>query len=497
MTTLYTIILFVYIIAMIVIGIIGAKKSKTSEDYILAGRKLPIVMMAFSVVAGFFGSEVAMGASGTAYTMGWVGGAGIPFGWTLCLIVMGVFFTKKMRAMRLYSIAEYFQVKYGKTVGVLSAILIVVGQLFWIAALNIGMAKTLSTFLGWDYNLSIGMGLLIVLIYTVAGGLWSGVITDCIQFVILAIATIVLMFVSVNAAGGWSNVVQTVPAEQMNFTVKDAATLIFVITGLLSPIFSGVVTPDGNSRLMGGRSPKASMKAAFLSAPLYLVLGIACMIIGFAGIVVFPNIADAEMIYPTFALEYLSPVFAAMVMIGLVSVVMSSADSALLASATMMTKNIVEPLKKKKMEDKKILWLVRIMVIVAGLAAVLIAVLSADVENAMVILNMITAGLWLALAPLIWFGFFWKKANKTAGVATIIFSIVFLLVWYSISTLVNPSFGSFMMSDLPGELICTPIGLLLFVIVAKATYKKDPPIELPVYDDEEEESKKAKQIAAE
>ena len=106
-------------------------------------------------------------------------------------------------------------------------ILIVVGQLFWIAALNIGMAKTLSTFLGWDYNLSIGIGLLIVLIYTVAGGLWSGVITDCIQFVILAIATIVLMFVSVNAAGGWSNVVQTVPAEQMNFTVKDAATLIF------------------------------------------------------------------------------------------------------------------------------------------------------------------------------------------------------------------------------------------------------------------------------
>lgn len=480
MTVYFTIILVIYLIAMLLIGAFGAKKSVSTEDYILAGRKLPVWAMAFSVVAGFFGSEVAMGAAGTAYTMGWVGGAGIPFGWAVCLLIMGYFFTEKMRAMRVYNISDFFAIKYGEKVGMITAVVIVIGQLFWIAALNIGIAKTLATFLGWDYKVAIAVGLTIVLIYTVAGGLWSGVITDVIQFAILSIATVVLAVVSVNAAGGWSAITAAAPKENLSLVPKDIGTTIFVITGLLSPIFSGVITPDGNSRLMAGKSPKASRNAALLASPIYLVLGILSMIIGFAGIVVYPNIADAEMIYPNFALDFLPPVFAALVMIGLVSVVMSSADSALLASATLLTRNLYRPLTKTKDEnDKKALFKVRMAVVLCGVFSIIISILSAEIENAMVILNMVTAGIWLTLAPLIWFGFFWKKANKTAGVITAIFSAVFLVVWYSISILINPAFtDSLKMADLPGELLCAPIGLIIFFVVGNATCKKDAPVEI-------------------
>lgn len=483
MTTMYTIILLVYVIAMLGIGFFGAKKSETSEDYILAGRQLPAWMMAFSVVAGFFGSEVAMGASGTAYTMGWIGGAGIPLGWSVCLLVMAFCFTGKMRGMRLYNISDFFEIKYGSTVGVLSSILIAIGQLFWIAALNIGIAKTLAAFLGWNYYAAIGIGLVVVLIYTVSGGLWSGVITDVIQFIILGISTIILAVVAVSEAGGWGNITAVVPKEQMSFSIKDTSTLLFAIGGFFSPIFSGVVTPDGNSRLMGGKSVKASIRAALLSSPLYFVLGIACMIIGFAGVVVYPAITDAELIYPSFAIDYLPSFLSALVMIGLVSVVMSSADSAILASATLLTRNVIGPLKKEKMSDRETLKLVRLMVVVCGILSLVIAFLSAEIENAMVVLNMLTAGIWLALAPLIWYGFFWKKANKTAGLVTTVFSCIFLLIWYSISTFINPSIGSISMSDLGGELIAAPVGMIIFYITAKLTSDKDKPVEITEYAD--------------
>jgi SSS family transporter len=481
MTTLFTVILIMYLILMIVIGFFGAKKSKSTEDYLLAGRKLPVWMMAFSVVAGFFGSEVAMGASGVAYSMGWLGGAGIPFGWTVCLLIMGWFFTEKMRKMRVFTISDFFERKYGKNVGILTAAVIVIAMLFWLAALFLGLAKTFTVFLGWNYTISIAVGMGIVLLYTVAGGLWSGVITDIIQFIILSVATLVLAFVSMRVSGGWDKIAQVVPKANLRFIPSDFRMIIFLLWGFLTPVFSGVVSPDGNSRLMAGISPKASRQAALLSAPLYLILGVLCMVIGFAGAVIYPNIVDAELIYPQLALDYLPPVMSAVIMIGLVSVVMSSADSAILASATLMSKNIYQPLTKANSENKSFLFIVRVCVVICGLFALIISFLSAQIPNAMLLLNMITAGIWFTLIPLIWFGFFWKKANKTAALWSLGFCCIFLLIYDVIALTVNPiiyNASELHLNEIPGEIICTPIGIIMFYFIARATYKKDPPVDI-------------------
>jgi len=481
MSAWFTVLLVIYLVVMVFIGFLGAKKSKNTEEYLLAGRKLPVWMMGFSVVAGFFGSEVAMGASGIAYTEGWLGGAGMPFGWAACLLVMGLLFTERMRKMRLYNISDFFARKYGEKVGMLTAIVIVVAMLFWIAALNLGLAKTFTVFLGWDYTISIAIGTIIVLAYTVAGGLWSGVITDIIQFIILSVATIILAIVSVKVAGGWSNIIATVPAHKMSFIPSDWRMLIFLLWGFLTPVFSGVVTPDGNSRLMAGITPKASKQAAFLSCPLYLILGLLCMVIGFAGVVVYPNIADVELIYPQFALDYMHPVFSAMVMVGLVSVVMSSSDSAILSSATLLSKNVYQPLTKADPNSKHFLFIVRLCVIVVGILAVIISYLSAFTPNAMLLLNMVTGGIWFTLIPLIWFGFFWKKANKTAASWSLWFCVIFLIIYNVLVLTWNPVIhhaSGLTLEKLPGELICSPIAFVMFYFIAKATCNKDKPVDL-------------------
>ena len=111
----------IYLFITVLIGWYSSKFVKNSQDYVLAGRKMPTFVVASGLFATWFGSETVMGASSEFLSHGLLGVIEDPFGASLCLLLIGLFFARPLYKLKLYTFSDYFSLRFGKKVEVISA----------------------------------------------------------------------------------------------------------------------------------------------------------------------------------------------------------------------------------------------------------------------------------------------------------------------------------------------------------------------------------------
>lgn len=176
-----------YMLIMLGIGYWTSKRIKGTADYIVAGRRLGWWLSIGTIFATWFGAETCMGSSRTANEEGFLGVIADPFGAGLCLILAGILFAKFFHQRKYQTIVDFFEVRYGKSVGRAMSVIYIPVYLGWVAAQLLAFGIILNKLTGMPEHTSIVVSTLVVVVYTYWGGMWAVSVTDLIQMVIVVV----------------------------------------------------------------------------------------------------------------------------------------------------------------------------------------------------------------------------------------------------------------------------------------------------------------------
>ena len=207
--------ILVYVLAQFFIVLLIARRSRGESDYLLAGRRLGPALATFAIFATWFGAETTIGAAGAVYGGGLADSTADPFGYALCLLLMGLLFAIPLWRRQLTTFADLFRQRFSAGVERFAAILLVPTSVMWAAAQIRAMGQVISATSTFDVEIAIAVAAAVVVAYTVYGGLFANAFTDLIQGVVVMIGLVVLLVVSVQAAGGFGAAIDAIEPERL------------------------------------------------------------------------------------------------------------------------------------------------------------------------------------------------------------------------------------------------------------------------------------------
>ena len=489
----------IYMIAVIVIGLIYARRAnKNSENYFLGGRSLGPWVTAMSAEASDMSGWLLMGLPGVAY---WCGLADAF--WTALGLAVGTYFNWLIVSKRLrrYSIRannsitlpEFFSNRFRenkKVIMTIAALFILVFFTVYASSCFVTCGKLFSTLFGTDYVAMMILGAVFVLVYTILGGFLAESASDFMQSIVMIIALAVIVVIATVNAGGLEAVLAnareipgffelfglanpTVDAEGTQLVANNLPVFGNANNyGLLS-VFSMMAwglgyfgMPQVLLRFMAIRSEK-ELKASRRIAMVWVVISLAVAVfIGIVGRQLLPTAlltkADAENIFITLSTSYLPSILAGFVMAGILAATISSSDSYLLIAASAFAKNIYQGLANKKATDKQVMWVSRITLLVIAVIAALIAL---D-KNSVIfqIVSFAWAGFGATFGPLMLFSLFWKRTTRSGAIAGMIGGGAMVFIW---KLLIANLGGAFAIYELLPAFIFSSICIIVVSLLSK------------------------------
>ncbi len=446
-TTVSIILAFVlYLGMMLFIGFLSMKRTKNSEDYFLGGRGLNSWVAALSAQASDMSGWLLMGLPGSLYAAG-TGKAWIAIGLFIGTVLNWLLISKRLRrytivANNSLTLPEFFQNRYRDKKKILlgiSSVIIVIFFLVYTASALASGGKLFQSVFGVDYHVALLIGAAVILIYTFMGGFLAVCETDFIQGALMFIALLTVpilaySFVSGDFAGALAanGIADNSTYMSLFFVNGEPYTFVQIISDLAWGLgYCGM--PHILVRFMAVKSEKELKKSSVIAIIWVAISLVAACVIGIVGrAYITPVLADSEnvfieMINRIFSVEFALPFIGGIFLCGILAAVMSTADSQLLVCASSVSKDIYKNILKPEADDKKVLKVSRITVVVI---AVLAALIAWDPNSSiMQLVSDAWAGLGAAFGPLVVCSLFWKRTNLPGAIAGLLSGGLFVIFW--------------------------------------------------------------------
>ncbi|MDO5718945.1 MAG: sodium:solute symporter family protein [Tissierellia bacterium] len=464
--TLVVVVVIVYLLCMLGIGYYSSKKIQSNEDFMVAGRRLGPILMAGTLAATEIGGGSSLGVVEKAY-----GEWGISASWYV--ITMGIAFmilaliAPKFRASEVKTVPEYFRRRYGKTSGILTAIIMILPLIGLTASQFIASATIVSVMLGLEFKIAVTIVAVVVTVYAVMGGLWAVTLTDFVQVFLIVVGMILAVPFASKLAGGFGQIKTNVPPETWNmFRGIGPSTIISLI---IMYIASFTVGQEAVSRYYAARDGKAALQGSVIAAVINFIYAFIPTILGIATLALI-NMGkiDGEIILkngpkfalPTLAITAMPAIIVGLLFAGIISATMSSADSDLLGAGSIFGNDIYKIYIKKDASAEQVMRVTQITMIGIGFLAWIIAF-----NNTGNIINLLMFSFTLRAAgsffPYI-FGLYWEKASEAGTIASLILgSVVVVLLEHTPFTV-----GVDFLKDNP-ILLGLAVSLVSFLIFTK------------------------------
>jgi len=402
-----------YISLMLFVAWWAARRVSNTTDFFVAGRKLGYFIATATLFATWFGAGSCMGVSGTVYSDGLMAVISDPFAAGLSLIIAGLFYVRLLRRLKLLTVTDVFGRCYSKNSEIFASVLMVPVYIGWLGSQMVAMGYILNAIAGIDSLTGIIIGGVIVLVYTLAGGMWAVAITDMIQMIVLVAGLLMIMPAVLTEVGGWGTLMSSTPKEMFRFYPADAGygdwMSYFGQWALMG--LGCVVGQDLIQRSLSCRNESVARSSALSAGALYYTIGLIPIVLGFAGRLIFKTIEDPELIMPALAMKFFSPLLLVIFMGALVSAIMSSADSSLLAATSLTTNNIILRLFPN-VPEKRFLPLARWVTVILAVVSMGVALYVKEIYSLMV--NS-WATLFVGIFVPVTAALYWKKANTLAA----------------------------------------------------------------------------------
>jgi len=424
----------VYFLVTIGIGLWAAQRVKNSRDYLVAGRSLPLYMNMATVFATWFGAETVLSVSATFARDGLGGIVADPFGSSLCLIFVALFFARAFYRMDLLTIGDFYRKRYSKSVEVVTSVAITGSYLGWTSAQLTALGLVISVLSAGaiDLNTGILIGALVVLGYTIWGGMWSVALTDLFQTVVILIGLTAVAFLVGDMAGGASKVVSAaVEAGRFEFWPKGGTKEWLAFAAAWATLAIGSIPQqDVFQRVTSAKDERTAVMGSFFGGLAYFCFAFVPIFIAYAALVIDPGFAklfahedarEIQRILPNLILER-TPMWAQVLFFGaLLSAILSTASGALLAPTALFTENVIRPFAPR-LGDRQFLLLLRTVLVLFTLAALLFALNSKSTMYEMV-QNAYKVTLVSCIVPLA-AGIYWRRSTNAGAMLSVVFGLV-------------------------------------------------------------------------
>lgn len=364
--------IFAYILMQLLVGVYFSRRIANEDDYLLAGRSLGTGLASLSVFATWFGAETCIGAAGSVYENGLSGATIDPFGYTLCLVVMGTVFATHLWRRNLTTLADLFRQRYSIRIQNLAVLLIAPTSVMWAAAQIRAFGQVLSAASGFQVEMAISFAAVVVVVYTMYGGLMADVVTDAVQGVALIIGLAMLLFLLLEAGGGFEASVARIEPKRLELFGHGNGSLLEIAEHWAIPICGSVLSQELVARVLASRSPEIARRACIQGGVLYLFVGLMPVFIGLIGVQLLPGLEHPEQILPSLARDHLNTFLYIIFAGALISAILSTVDSALLASSALLSHNLIVP-AIRSISDRGKVRVARWMVLLCGIAAFVMA----------------------------------------------------------------------------------------------------------------------------
>ena len=361
-----------YLAVQFAIGLLVSRRIASENDYLVAGRRLGVTLAAFSIFATWFGAETVVGAAGSIYSEGLSGGSADPFGYGLCLLVLGCVVAAPLWRRKYTTFGDLFRERYSQGVERLAVLLMVPTSVLWAAAQIRAFGQVVSASSDLDGSVAITAAATFVVIYTVVGGLLADVVTDFVQSIAIVVGLVLLLVLVGNANGGIGALVSQIDVGRLQLFSTANATPLELVEAWAVPVCGSLLAVELLSRILGCKSAATARNATLIGAALYLTVGVVPVTLGLLGPTLAPGLAEPEQLVALLAQQHLSTLLYVLFAGALISAILSTVDSCLLAAASLVSHNLVVPLKPNLSERQRVRT-ARIGVAVFGVLAYVIA----------------------------------------------------------------------------------------------------------------------------
>ena len=429
--------IILYLVISVAIGLYAATRVHNTADYAVAGRSLPLAVVIATTFATWFGAETVLGVSARFVSGGLGSVVEDPFGASMCLVLVGLFFAYKLYQKNLITLGDYYRQRYGRAIEVICSIIIIMSYLGWVAAQITALGLVFNLLTQGTLSLTAGMiiGTTVVLVYTLYGGMWSVALTDFVQMIVIALGLIAIAWFAADLAGGAGKVV--------DYAVREGKFQFFPTGGLKEWTFFGAAAitmmlgsipqQDVFQRVMSSKNVKIAQRGPVIGGVLYLLFAFIPMFVVTSAVLVMPETAqallkdDPQKVLPTLVMERMPVILQVAFFGALLSAIMSTASATLLAPSTTFVENILRNLRPG-MSDAATLKAMRISVLGFTVCVLTYAITMQGTSIYDMVSGAYQVPLVGAFVPLV-MGLYWKRATTQGALAAVVFGLGTWLVF--------------------------------------------------------------------
>ena len=451
-----------YLVGMLVIGfVVGKIKIKTSHDYMIAGRRMGLFMVAFSLSANNIGGGSTTGLADKAFGSWGMSAIWYVLAASVAMIPLA-YFAPKIRKTLAVTIPEVVGRRFGKGSSVFSAVLNILALFCLTSSQVAASGSVVATLTGIPMNVCLIVAGIIIIIYTTLGGMIADQISDLVQFIIILFGLAIVTPIVIHGCGGWEAISAKLPGEQLDPTKIGWVVIIGYIFNYFCTFLSG---PEMISRFESAKDEKTAFRASLLSGVLMAAMSIFPTLLGLAALAmkdVIPDITGATAMMSV--TEHFAPtIITGVVSAAIISATMSSADSNLLCMSTMFMNDILIHYSEKfrRLDDKQVIFWTRAWNVIFCVVAMFISLLQINIVTMNTFAFAIRcAGPFAAYG----LGMVVPRATKHSGQISIITGTIGVIFWQMLSG------GDFYLGILPVVFGCA-VGTLTFFIVNAIEWK--------------------------
>lgn len=435
----YTLIYFIF---MFSVGIYYFTKVKTSDAYLIAGWNMGFWSIAGTIISTWCGAAAFIGWVGMGFSVGMSGYFKFALPGIIVSMLLIYFFSRPLRRQRLYTLADLFSERFGSKAGVLPSIFSAFVYSVPTTALQIvGMSTILNIVFGIDINTGIALSFALILGFTILGGLVATIVTDALQSIIVIAGIIVLAITAVMFGGGLDDIMANTSEEYLRPLGGEGLGGVLVFALTVAPFY--LVWQSTWQRIFASRTEEVAIKAGLTGFGIVLAISLLPYMIGVIARQFVPLDMRPDLIFSYVTVELLHPAIGGIVVVGLLSALMTGADSFILQGSSNLAQDFYHRLINPAASEKQKMFVARLSVVIISVLAVLVAYLMTD------IISMYQWALRLSATTLVipfLAVMFWRRATGLACLLSMALACATTIVWPLFGTGIDQVFPGFLVS---------------------------------------------------
>ncbi|WP_227370745.1 sodium:solute symporter family protein [Halomonas sp. M20] len=438
----YTTYTLIYFILMFAIAIYYFTKVKTFDDYLIAGWNMGFWSISGTLISTWCGAAVFIGWVGMGFSVGMSGYFKFALPGIIVSMLLVFFFSKPLRRQRLYTLADLFSERFGEKAGILPSIFSAFVYSVPTTALQIvGMSTIFNIVFDVPINYGIALSFALILGFTILGGLVATIVTDAIQSIVVIAGIIILAIAAVAFGGGFSEIIASTPAEYLSPLGKGGLSEILVFALTVAPFY--LVWQSTWQRIFASRTEAIAIKAGLTGFGVVLAISLLPYMIGVIARQFVPLDMRADLIFSYVTVELLHPAIGGIVIVGLLSALMTGADSFILQGSSNLAQDFYHRLINPAANEKQKMFAARLSVVLISLLAVMVAYFMTDIVSMYQwALRLTTTTLVIPFLAVM----FWRRATGIACLLSMGLAAIVTIAWPFLGTDIDPVFPGFFIS---------------------------------------------------